>query len=69
MGSILGPNRVIAKDVPTGAMSDARHQEYEKGKCLGPKQAQLYTMHNYDFQTNVVQSKGLLFTQVEVLVL
>ena len=29
MGSILGPNRVIAKDVksciPTAAMSDARH--------------------------------------------
>ena len=30
------------------------------GKCLGPKQAQLSFMHNYDFQTKVLKSKGLL---------
>ncbi len=44
-GSMLDPNRVIAKDVkvvPTAAMSDA----VRVGKCLGPKQTQLITMHS-----------------------
>ncbi len=29
-----------------------------RGGCFGPKQAQLITMHSYDFQTKVVPSKG-----------
>ena len=45
MGSMLGPNRVIAKDVkPTTAMSDARHYSISRGEYLGPKQAQLSTV-------------------------
>ncbi len=28
-----------------------------RGECLGPKQAQISTMHSYDFQIKVVQSK------------
>ena len=31
-----------------------------RGKCLSPKQAQLITMHSFDFQPRVVQSKGWL---------
>ncbi len=30
------------------------------GECLSPKQAQLVTMHSYDLQTKVIQSKGWL---------
>ena len=44
---MLGPNRVIAKTleiVPTAAMSDAQHQQYEQGECLDPKQPQLSTI-------------------------
>ena len=31
-----------------------------RGECLDPKQVQLITMHSYDFQTKVVQTKGWL---------
>ncbi len=46
MGSMLGPNRVIAKDVkvvPTAAMSDVHINIMSKGNA---KQAQLSTMHS-----------------------
>ncbi len=46
------------KVVPIAAISDARHEQYEQGECLGPKQVQLGTMHSQDFHTKVVQSKG-----------
>ncbi len=43
MGSMLGPNRVIAKDVksvPTATIADAQQNSTSSGECLGPKQGQ-----------------------------
>ncbi len=33
---------------------------WEYGECLGPKQAQFFTMHSWDFLTKVVQLKSWL---------
>ena len=63
-GSILGPNSVISQ------VSNYNYTAYVKCvkliECLGPKQAQLITMHSSDFQTNVVQLKGWWSTIVEI---
>ena len=47
----------------TAAMSSAWNKQSECGECLGPKQAQLITMHNKGFRTSntkVVQLKSWL---------
>ena len=46
--------------VPTAAMSGARHKQLAQGKCLGPKQSQLFTMHNQDFLVKDSAIKGLV---------
>ncbi len=51
MGSILGVKKL--KVVSTAAMLDAQHLQYENGERIGPKQAQLNTMHSQDFQTKI----------------
>ncbi len=55
MGSILGPNRVIAKDVKSCMLLLLLCQmrdinSLKRGECIGPKQAQLITMHNWDLK-------------------
>ncbi len=55
---MLGPNRVIAKDVKSCTYCQMHDiKSMSRGEPLGPKQAQLSTMHSWDFQTKVVQSK------------
>ncbi len=42
-----GPNRVLAKDVKCLLLCQMRDiNSMNRGECLGPKQAQLITMHS-----------------------
>ncbi len=69
MGSILGPNRIIAKDVKSCTYCcHVRCTTFIVwvGEYLGPQQAQLSTMHKEDFKPKVVLSKGWLFAIVEI---
>ena len=62
-GRISARRRVISKDkkmVPTAAMSGARHKYLELGECLGPKEAQLITMHSQDPSDKGRAIKGLV---------
>ena len=68
VGSNPCPNYIIAKKtlkvIPTDAMSDDIKGN-ENVECLGPKYAQLITMHSQDFQTKVVEIKGLFVCYLE----
>ncbi len=66
---MLGPNRVIAKDVKKCTyllMLSKMHDIDSKvrGSALAPRQVQLITLHSYDFQTKVV--KGCILVVVRL---
>ena len=46
--------------VPTAAKSDAPQKQLEQEEFLGPKQAQLTTMHSQDFSDKGREIKGLV---------
>ena len=61
---MLGQDRVITNDVKMRTYWCYKQMQdiikTNRKNALAPKQVQLITMHSYDLQTKVVQSKGWL---------